>query len=317
MALCTRNGARFLREQLESISAQSTPVREVVVGDDASTDDTIAIVADWAAEHPGIRVEVLRNDPPLGVSGNFERTLRACTGDLIALSDQDDVWHPGKLQRILAALHEHPEALLVHSDARLVDADGAPIGTLLLESLEATPWERAELAAGRALPVLIRRNLITGATAVLRSELLTLAVPFPAQWVHDEWLAVVAACDGGVVLVDEPLVDYRQHGANEIGAVAPTLGHKLGRLRQSRGDRNERLLARALGLQERLSGRADVPAPVAAAVDGRVAHERMRSSLPASRVRRVGPVLAAVRRGDYGRFGRGAMDVLRDLAQPV
>lgn len=317
VALCTRNGARFLREQLDSIAAQTLPVDEIVVGDDASSDATLDIVAAWATTHPAIRVVLLNNDPPLGVRGNFERTLLACTGAIIALSDQDDVWHPDKLERLVAALHEHPAALLVHSDARLVDADGAPNGTLLLQSLEATPWERSELAAGRALPVLIRRNLITGATAVLRSELLALAAPFPEHWVHDEWLAVVAACDGGVVLVDEPLVDYRQHGANEIGAVAPTLGHKVGRLRQSREERNTRLLARAVGLQARLADRIEVTPEITATVDGRVAHERMRSSLPVSRFGRIRPVLSSLRRGDYGRYGRGAMDVLRDLVQPV
>lgn len=316
MALCTRNGARFLREQLDSMADQTLPVTEVVVGDDASTDATLDIVDAWAAEHPSIRVTVLRNDPPLGVTGNFERTVLACSGSIIALSDQDDVWHPQKLQRLVAALDAHPGTLLAHSDARLVDADGEPIGMLMLDNLEATGPERAGLASADAFPVLNRRNLITGATVIFRSSLLEAAIPFAEHWVHDEWLAMIAACAGGVVLVDEPLVDYRQHGANAIGAVRPTLGHKLGQLRKPRTPRNALLLARTEELLARVDTWESPEPSMVAALRGRVAHERMRSGLRSARLTRVRPVLGAVRRGDYAVYGRGAMDVLRDLVQP-
>ena len=118
------------------------------------------------------------------------------------------------------------------------------------------------------------------------------------------------------MLVDEPLVDYRQHGANEIGAVAPTLGHKLGRLRQPRGPRNARLLARTQELSERVSSWSPRVDAVVEAVEGRLAHEHTRSSLASSRVRRIVPVVRIARGGGCWEFGRGSMDALRDLVQP-
>src|SRR5690606_11439980 len=108
------------------------------------------------------------------------------------------------------------------------------------------------LRDGDAFPVLVRRNLATGTTMTISSHLLPLVVPFPADWVHDEWLAIVGAAAGRLRLIERPLVDYRQHGGNQIGAHRPGLRQKLGRLTESRGARNARLLRRAEQLVERL-----------------------------------------------------------------
>ncbi|MBX9718337.1 MAG: glycosyltransferase, partial [Microbacteriaceae bacterium] len=194
VAMCTRNGARFVAEQVRSILSQSIVPRELVVGDDASTDDTIAVieaaVAAARAERPGLSTElrVLRRDEPLGVTANFEATIAACTNTLVALSDHDDVWRQGRLARLLP-LFDDPSVDLVHTDARLVDEDGTPSGLLLLEALEASAAERRALRTGHAFDVLLRRNLVTGATVILRRSLAETAAPFPPSWLHDEWLA--------------------------------------------------------------------------------------------------------------------------------
>ncbi len=324
VALCTYNGSAFLEEQLRSILDQSLPPAEIVLSDDGSTDGSaefaLRVFGSWQAQHPDVVValRVLRNEAPLGVTANFEQALSACTGDLIALSDQDDVWHPDRLHRIVTVFRNRPDLQLVHTDARLVDADGHPLGTTLLNTLGVSPSDRRAVHSGRAIDALLRRNIVTGATMVLRRGLVERARPFPASWVHDEWLAVVAAASGEMDLLDDALVDYRQHEGNQIGASSLDLGGRLGRLTASRRARNARLLARAIALQERV--RTFEPTPTAETlrkIDAKLAHERMRSGLPAARARRVRPVLRALRAGDYTRFGLGPQDVLRDLVQPV
>ncbi len=322
VALGTRNGGAHVARQVASILSQRPAPIELVVGDDDSTDDTLAVIervhAEARAADPQLptALRIIRRRPALGVTANFAATLAACEGDLIVLSDQDDEWMPGKLATLAAAFAADERLLLVHSDARLVDGAGAPLGLTLLEALEATPSERAGLAAGEALPVLLRRNLVTGATVMLRRSLLQAALPIPGEWVHDEWLAAVAAATGRVRLVPETLIDYRQHGANQIGARRPTLADKLARLCEPRAERAVRLARRSALLAER--GRAlGLPAAVQAQLDAKADHEARRARLPRVRLARVPAVLAGVAAGRYGRYSRGAMDALRDLTTPA
>ncbi|WP_419817064.1 glycosyltransferase family 2 protein [Glaciibacter flavus] len=322
VALCTRNGAAFIARQVQSILRQSRPVDEIVVSDDASADDTVAIiermVAEHGADHPVVPVLiVLRNSSALGVTRNFERAIDSCSGDLIALCDQDDVWHHAKIERLIAQFEERPSTLMIGTDARLVDGRGSPFGDGLLATIGVTESERDSIHAGRGFSTLLRRNVITGATAMIRGGLARRARPFPASWVHDEWLAIVAAAsEDGLDLLEEQLLDYRQHGSNEIGATSLTFRGRLHRLRTPRTERNLRLLRRAEALAVRITDFTSIAADVEAARQ-KQEHEAVRGSLPASRARRIRPVLREWRTGRYSRYGLGAQDVLRDLVQPV
>jgi glycosyltransferase involved in cell wall biosynthesis len=322
VVLCTRNGAEFVGQQVESILAQEPQPDELILGDDASSDSTVAIVTSLVDRHrsAGGRVELVvrRHDPALGVVANFEDALTHAGGDVIALSDQDDVWHPGKLAAVLAAFDADPSLLLVHTDARLVDAAGAPLGMTLLGALEVTAGERAGLERGDAFATLLRRNLVTGATAVLRRELLAMAVPFPTEWVHDEWLAAIAAAAGTLRLLPRPLIDYRQHGSNQIGARRPGMRDRWAKLREDREPRATRIVARATSLVDALVRLgATVPPERLASARAALDHDLRRQSLPRARAARIPRVIAAAVRGDYARYSRGGIDVVRDLVQPA
>jgi cellulose synthase/poly-beta-1,6-N-acetylglucosamine synthase-like glycosyltransferase len=322
VALGTHNGANYLREQLESILAQTHPVDEIVLSDDASHDGTVELAERIIDEHRATdaatpTLAVLRNAVALGVTRNFEQALTAASGDLIALCDQDDVWHPDRIERGLAAIARRPRTELVAAEARLVDEVGRPIGRSLFETLGVDDELRRRLESGGAFNELLKRNVVTGATMMVTRALVERASPFPASWVHDEWLAIVASVGGGLALVAEPVIDYRQHGGNQIGVTRLGPGGKLGRLREPRSERNARLLARADDLAERLPAIAADDARVAASVRAKLAHEVMRQQLPAGRLRRLRPVWREWRTGAYGRYGLGAQDVLRDLVQPV
>jgi len=314
VALGTHNGAVYLAEQLESILGQTLLPVEIVLSDDASTDGTIEL----ARRVVGTRVplRVISNPVALGVTANFEQAALACTGDLVALCDQDDRWAPDRLASMSAEFAARPGLLLLHTDARLVDSAGAALGHTLFEALEVTEEEKRLVHSGRALQALLRRNLATGATTVLRRTLLTAAVPFPREWVHDEWLAMVAALAGGVDLLEAPLIDYRQHGSNQIGVAKLSLAGKVHRLLEPRRARNERLAVNFAILEERV-GSMEVGAAERELVRAKAQHERRRRSLPEARILRIVPVLRLAAAGSYRRFSRSAADILRDLVQPV
>ena len=322
VALCTRNGERYIVEQLESILLQTPSPIQIVISDDGSTDATLERVRAVIAEHSATgailpRFDILENPRPLGVTANFAQAVERCDGDVIVLCDQDDVWHPHRLAAGLEAL-EHADVTLVFSDAELVDGSGAPLGRRLLDSLEIPADDRQQLVSGRAAPLLLRRNLVTGATVLFRRSLLRHALPLPSSWVHDEWLAIIAACISRIRLVPEPLVDYRQHGANEIGVAAPTLSRKIRRVLQPRGSRNAELSEKFELLWERLLELGDlVPPDILARAATKARVEREREALPARRLARLPWIARAASRGWYRDYcSQGAKDILRDLLQP-
>lgn len=317
VALCTHNGAAFIAEQLASILAQTRLPDQLVISDDASTDDTVAlihrIIAGAAAS---IRIDVTRNTEALGVTANFQQALEACSGDLIALCDQDDTWMPDRLAVLGERFDADPELLVLGSDATIIDADGASRGFGLFEALDISAREFGEVHRGDSFAALLRRNLFTGATMMVRADLVSVASPFPGEWVHDEWLAIVGAATGKVDLLEVPLIGYRQHGANQIGARRLSLRGKVGRLFEERAQSNTELADRADALLaglRRLGSR--VPADRLAAAEGKVRHQRLRAGLPDSRIIRVVPVMTELLRGGYSRFARGAADAFRDITQ--
>jgi hypothetical protein len=158
--------------------------------------------------------------------------------------------------------------------------------------------------------------LATGATIVFRRALLRYAAPFPALWVHDEWLAITAAAVGRVDVLEETLIDYRQHASNQIGARRESLMAKLRKAAQPRGNKYRQREARVEMLLARLLQFPDAVAP--GTIDklrGKLAHQQFRANLPAARLARCAPVLREALSGRYGRFGRGAAYVVQDLLE--
>lgn len=324
VALCTHNGERFIEAQLRSILGQSLPPRQLVLSDDDSTDATVsiasAIVAEHAARHPDRALEftVLTNRPALGVAGNFQQAILACDSELVSLCDQDDVWVPDRLATAVDRFAREERLLLLHSDARLVDERGEPLGATLFGSLGVSGWERDTETGPHAIRVLVRRNIVTGATTVFRRHLADIAMPIPVGWIHDEWLAMMAAVTGRIGIDPRELIDYRQHGRNQIGASKLSFAQKTRKLREPRAARNRTLLLRAEQLVTRLEALGDRIEPGTLALARRKhRHEAFRSALPATRILRVVPVLVNAARGRYRLFGMGAQDVLRDLVQPA
>ena len=232
--LSTYNGARFLREQLDSFRTQTCGSWSVLWRDDGSTDATVAMMTAFAAEVGPDRCRRLAS--PAGNVGpreSFLALLRAAVPslgpqDAVAFADQDDVWLPDKLARGLAALGGEPpdRPALVCTRQVLVDAALAPIG-------ESPQWPGKP-----GFPAALTQNVATGCTILLNRAAATLvaASRAPETTLHDWWSYLVVAAYGGHIVADPvPQVLYRQHGANAVGAPESRFGRARGALRRGPG----------------------------------------------------------------------------------
>lgn len=313
VAMCTRNGGAFVREQLESIASQEFLPDELVVCDDQSDDDTVEIVSQFAAEAP-FPVRLRRNDLNLGVVRNFEQAIGLCGGEFIALSDQDDVWVPSKLRKSVQLLEDRPEVGLVCTDADIVGPDLRYVGTRMTQALGFGPADQASVAQGVALPVLVRVNFVTGTTLVIRSSLLPDVLPIPEGWIHDAWMALIVSLRSRIGFIDQPLVRYRQHAANQIGAPSRMgLGDALlpagdaSEAARRDADRWDAAVHRAVSIAD--------PADLRF-LQGKQRHARARATLSRHRLARLPVVLREVMRGNYRRYSAGAGSALKDLVAP-
>lgn len=215
VAMCTYNGGRYLREQLESIANQVRRPCELVVCDDHSTDDTIAILKQFQAEAP-FPVLVIQNPLRLGSTRNFDQAIGLCRGEFIALCDQDDHWLPQKLGRLSDELTENPFLGGVFSDANLIGGNGRPTGMRLFARHKFTAAKQRNFLACPP-STLLKHDVITGATLMFRASIRRYCSPIPASWVHDGWLAWMIALHSKLNLIPEPLIEYRIHAGQQLG----------------------------------------------------------------------------------------------------
>jgi len=318
IVLCTYNGARFLQAQWGSLLAQSRSPDEIVVRDDGSGDGTWELLDSLAtsAERRGIRVRLARNPRNLGYVANFEAALQDASGDVLFLCDQDDVWHVDKLATLVARFEGRSQLLLLCSDARRIDTVGACLPRSLFQVLKVSRTERRRIHAGQGFRVLLRRSLATGATTALRRELLVDALPFPRGWAHDEWLAIIAAALGGFDCIERALIDYRQHGQNQIGMPDRDLATKWRDLLKPEAIAIDPLIARDEALRERLRTFAiRVSDASRGHLAGRLRHLRIRCLLRGSSGARACTVWQEMFNGNYRRYASGWRSALRDLLQ--
>jgi hypothetical protein len=314
IALATYQGQQHLPEQLHSLACQTRRPDELVVCDDGSNDRTQDIVRDFASSAPFV-VQWHRHEQRQGVAGNFQSAIERCTGDLIFLCDQDDVWQPRKVQRIADEFNDD-DCLAVFHDLEIVDAN--------LQSLQRTQWQRLAFSAaerrafahGESFAMLLRRNVVTGAGFAFRARCRPAVLPIAQPWIHDEWIAIVLAACGRIAMVDEPLVRYRQHASQQIGGGASGLITQFSHARaRMNADYFRDMELRAQTLVERLDwlgGAVRSPSCVAAARH-RLEHVRRRVRLRQSAWRRGPGALGEWIRGDYARFAYGWRSLMQDL----
>jgi glycosyltransferase involved in cell wall biosynthesis len=315
VVLCTFNGAAYVGEQIDSILAQTRPPDEIVIADDGSNDQTLEIATRHIARArpPKLpRVAVLEISKGLGVTGNFARALAAATADVVFLADQDDVWRRDKIERQLDGLARHPRAMLSVSNASLIGADGADMGTSLFDALHVGGRELAAIGGDQPTSTLVRRSVLLGMTFALRRPILESALPIPPSWPHDYWLSLMASSLGPISVTTDCLVGYRQHGTNVVGLVPHTFAFKLARVLHS--ERTAALYrSRFECLLGRLEETPDAIAEAVKAVEGKLRFEERRTRLHRNRARRSAQILAMTLAGSYSRYAsNGPANGVRD-----
>jgi glycosyltransferase involved in cell wall biosynthesis len=205
VCMATYNGAAFIENQINSIVTQMNDNDELIICDDCSTDNTVEIIKSYQDE----RIRLYQNVENLGHVKNFEKAISLATGELIALSDQDDVWLPKRLQQMQEVLSKSTDVFLVASNFDMLDTStGVTTSFQGLDSLSTNQ-------ISRVINIFLGNIPYFGCTFLMRKELVNFSIPFPPYIeAHDIWIALVANTYGKVVHMEQPTLCRRLHGGN-------------------------------------------------------------------------------------------------------
>jgi glycosyltransferase involved in cell wall biosynthesis len=314
VALCTYNGAQFLPEQFASYLSQKRQPDEIVICDDGSTDETINLCQAFAERAPFlVRVEV--NGKHLGVTNNFEKTISLCEGDLIALSDQDDIWHSEKLQKLEEVFLNKPGVGVVFSDGDVINELSESLGYRLWQGFEFGKGAQERVSQGKAFEVLLRYNVVTGTTMAFRSMYRPFLIPIPSPWIHDAWIALLIAAQADLSFVPAPLIRYRKHGSQQVGISNDNFLRRIGKAYNSGCSRFAVELRKYELARERLMGLEGKPVSSTnmALLESKIAHLKVRSTIPERRLERLCIVLNELVSRRYHKYSEGFLSVARDI----
>jgi len=205
IALCTYNGETYISSQLDTIINQTYGNIEIIVVDDGSTDNTLPILKHY--EETG-KIKLYRNNTNLGFIKNFEKAISLCTGDYIALSDQDDLWELNKIELLVNTIGEN---MLIFSDSEFIDREGKSLGKVKSQF--------HNFVKGDISIAVIFDTCVPGHAMLFKKELLNYLFPFPSDLFHDWWVTYTAAALGRITYVKDILVKYRQHPASYTDAL--------------------------------------------------------------------------------------------------
>ncbi|MGZ8190249.1 MAG: glycosyltransferase family 2 protein [Methylococcaceae bacterium] len=206
VVIATYNGERFLHEQLDSIILQTYQHIEIIAVDDCSTDNTAAILNEYAAKYP--HFTFVKNEQNIGYQKNFEKGFQLAKGDYIAPCDQDDIWLPTKIEVLLNNIDHHP---IVYCDSNFINGAGELIGEKMSEAKALIDFDDPIMfVVGGSVP---------GHAMLITKQLVADTMPFPSTIMpHDYWLAFVATFNDSLKFVDQALVLYRRHDSNIFGS---------------------------------------------------------------------------------------------------
>jgi glycosyltransferase involved in cell wall biosynthesis len=228
VAFIVYNGAQYLRTQLDSILAQTHKVNEIIVCDDASSDNTKEILEDYKNKHPNLFF-IHFNTKNIGPTKNIEKAIQACKGELILLADQDDYWENYKVATIIKWFEQNPLMNCVFSSGSLINSKGEIDNKYGLWDAMSFPHKtiknNKELNKNLKLYINTVENCVTGATLAIRNNLAFLQKPFPTikNLVHDRWLAINLAEINSLGILEDKLIRYRIHSAQAIGGMTENI----------------------------------------------------------------------------------------------
>lgn len=306
------DGARCQSEQLASIRVQTLPPDDLLIADDASADASVEIAQKCARESV-FRVRILRK--PSGSHGaNLGRLLAESWGDILLLSDQDDVWHPSKIKEVVSAMALMPRASGILCDSMLVDAHGHRLEGSYWSTLGFSPAEQMAFERGGGLAVIARRNVVPVHALELRRSSLPLLQPIECPRLPDWCIALLLAAEQSLFPLPETLGAYRLHPENAVGLRSRQgIVQRLSRPGREGRSREDALLVSSViaRLDERrpgLLGSRD-----RSFLEGKATHAFERATLPDRRCHGVFPVANALLAGRYRCYSNGWRSALVDV----
>lgn len=323
VAMCTYNGEAYLREQLDSILAQTVPPDELIVCDDASTDGTVGILCSFK-EICSFPVTIIVNKHTVGVCKNFENAIGHCSGDIIILADQDDVWLPFKIESIITAFHNNPLCGYLFSNADLVDEQGKYIGRDLWKSIGFDKRQQTNYTSGDQLGEMLRSCcLVYGMTMAFRAVFKLKLMPIESRLftacTHDTWISLMLTSMGLYgVAIPCSLIKYRQHEKQLAGGGQPLkLSQLLKKARSSRADIDLALADSLAHIAERLQNEEQQSESVVRArkqLTEKATHLRARVLANSSHgFQRLKIVFLESVSGRYGRYSGSLKSIVKDL----
>jgi len=324
--MCTYNGKAFLREQLDSIRAQTIRPDELIICDDASTDGTLEILSAFR-NACNFSVKITSSKYNIGVSKNFEKAIAQCSCDVIVMADQDDIWLPRKIETVIRTLQDNPQCGYVFSNADLVDENGSPLGLDLwkVRGFSEKRFDSYSVCGNQVRVMLIGGNFIYGTTMAFRSEYKSVLLPIQSRSVyctHDTWICLMLSALGAYgVAIPEALVQYRQHSKQFAGAgISGTSISFTESLKQRCASRSESNLALAEALEKivemlqlRELSTSNNQYGINQLTD-KAAHLRARSLAESSRgLQKLKSIFRESITGRYGQYSKSYKSILRDL----
>lgn len=202
VCMATYNGSRWIEPQLRSILPQLNVDDEIVIVDDGSSDDTVEKINQISDS----RITLYANEKNQGVDATFEKALSLAAGEIIFLSDQDDIWYPGRVEIALEQFSRDPDITLVLGDAEVIDENGKPLGETYFQNRGA--FKRGIISN-------LVKSKFLGCAIAIRSEIRDAALPFPQKIPgHDMWIGLVNELYGKSVFLDKTIIGYRRHATN-------------------------------------------------------------------------------------------------------
>ncbi|MCM2345407.1 MAG: glycosyltransferase family 2 protein [Acidovorax soli] len=313
--MATYNGAKYLKEQLDSFVAQICQPDELVICDDGSIDETLVILERFKKEAPFL-VRVYQNSKNLGHTQNFSKAIELCQGDIIFLSDQDDVWHPQKIKRVLTTFAEHPDAGYVFSDAILVDENLTPTGSLW-ESINFSNYRYKNYIDGNQVAAMLNGgNFVYGNSLSFRASFRGLILPIVStswEFGHDTWISLLLSIVGARgIAIPEVLLSYRQHTQQVAGA-----GRKISfikKILKATKNKKKYFFGKAVDLRS-IKDRAKMGSINSIELlDDYIFHLEMRGSLYSmSRWAKMHSIYTEMKSGRYSRYSSSLKSVFKDI----
>lgn len=205
IALATKNGEKYIKEQLDSFNNQTLLPDELIVSDDCSTDKTIEIITKFLHEEAKFPVKIFQNPSTLGVNNNFESALQKCTGDIIFISDQDDRWFESKILEIVELFKENKSIQTIINDQLITNEDLSEVFGSKIQNI-------------KKLHINLEKNFCTGSCTAIKKDWLEFCMPIEGE--YDLWINRLSEAYGVRFILEKPLQLFRRHSNNATNWLA-------------------------------------------------------------------------------------------------